>query len=270
MEKRPLLIVGALQKSSEVRATLVGKTSPYYEASATSIERGDQLHLDLGQKRFEPIIVIDDNLVEVSSRVRKILSSFNYAAQIFDLQPNDLPDLIRIVESRPDSEMPVEFGHGRIRNPAHYVQMEKEFNDKYGKGQWERGFFYENHFYPYLDSVDLLYNVSYTLFLEENPDLVAGLLKSARWIYNSHAQRTGGVDLQVPAIHNFLVSRGLNLNGNSPIDIGDMKKNTLGNLLGPDKVPFLGGKNGKISLEEFWQSPFHRCVILKEEKELES
>ena len=46
----------------------------------------------------------------------------------------------------------VERGYGRVGDTRNYARLKDEWNQKYGEGNWERGYFYKERFYPYEDA----------------------------------------------------------------------------------------------------------------------
>ena len=78
---------------------------------------------------------------------------------------------------------------------------------------------------------------------------------------NPHAVGTGGVDLQVPAIMEYLEEKGRVLQGKEVVDIGtyqNEKTHKISVRLSPLTIKVFG--NPKMTLEKFWQEK--KCLAV--------
>ena len=157
----------------------------------------------------------------------------------------------------------VERDIGRAGSLANRQRRGLEWDKRYGLGRWATGYDPDGRFIPYEEAVEALYNRSYEMHFDAHPKDLAELVATASFLYNSHAKRTGSIDLQVPAVEKCLERRGLRLSGKEPVDIGSADYDAIGNRLSPARVMFLGGINGQ-TLEGFWQSDA-KCLAIRED-----
>lgn len=128
---------------------------------------------------------------------------------------------------------------------------------KYGKNNWEVVYQYNGNIMMREDALRDIYYESYYLYLKNNPSILKVLCETANEIYNPHAENTGGVDLQCPAVLYALKKLNVELNGQSKIAIGTwgIKKGytypQISYQLSPFKVPIWCDET--ISVEQFWQ-----------------
>src|SRR6516162_2970692 len=90
---------------------------------------------------------------------------------------------------------------------------------------------------------------------------LAELIRLARVLRNPHAEATTGVDLQVPAIMNYLERHGLRLQGEEVVDIGTWRgerSHVISVRLSPLQIRCV--LDPKLTLEEFWQS--RKCLAV--------
>jgi hypothetical protein len=90
------------------------------------------------------------------------------------------------------------------------------------------------------------------------------LIKTAKKIRNPHAEATLSVDLQTPAITQYLANNGLKLVGNEVVDIGSWQgqaSHALSIRLSPLHIKLVGNPNQ--TLEMFWQEK--KCLAIWEE-----
>ncbi len=159
----------------------------------------------------------------------------------------------------------VERGIGRAGGLEARESRQAEWNAKYGKGKWVTGYDFDGRFYPYEEAVDRLYNRSYNMHFDAHPEDMQELCERASYLCNSHSQRTGSTDLQVPAVLKCAQERNMEIgNGKTPIDIGSTNEDTIGNKLSPTAILFLGGVLNGMTLEDFWQSEA-KCLAVKED-----
>jgi hypothetical protein len=82
---------------------------------------------------------------------------------------------------------------------------------------------------------------------------------------NPHAEATTGVDLQVPAIMNYLERHGRRLQGTEVVDIGSWKgqaSHAISVRLSPLHIHVVG--DSKMTLEQFWQEK--KCLAVWEDE----
>lgn len=146
---------------------------------------------------------------------------------------------------------------GRAGGPKNRQKKKEEWDRKYGEGNWEIVYFYNNKIYTREEALSEFYNKSYYIFLKNNPNITMRLCLLARELYNPHAEATGGVDLQVPAVLEALDRLGRELTGKERIAIGTWgskygkKYPPISHQLSPFKIPLWCDR--RISVEKFWQ-----------------
>lgn len=151
---------------------------------------------------------------------------------------------------------------GRAGGKAQREAKQKEWNRKYGEGNWEVVYFYDGKIYTREEALEEFYNKSYLIFLQKNPRVLEELCSRAGSIYNPHARYGGdgtNVDLQCPAVECALSVLGKTLRGKEEVAIGTWKAKIgqkavyppISYTLSPFKVPIWCDQ--KISVEQFWQ-----------------
>lgn len=143
---------------------------------------------------------------------------------------------------------------------------QREWDRKYGDGQWCVGYVIDGEFVSQEDAIETIYNTSYAAHFAAHPDDLATLLRTAKKLRNPHAEATSGVDLQVPAILAFLRQQGLQLQGQEVVDIGTWKgqaSHPISVTLSPLHIAVVG--NPRMTLEKFWQSK--KCLAVWESED---
>lgn len=146
---------------------------------------------------------------------------------------------------------------GRAGGPKNREQKRLEWNKRFGKDKWTIVYYFENKIYTRDEALEYFYNESYYNYLKNNIDTAKKLCSMAYSIYNPHAEATGGVDLQCPAVEKALEKLGLKLNGKERIAIGVWGSRNgkyyppISHELSPFKIPIWC--NRQISVESFWQ-----------------
>ena len=87
------------------------------------------------------------------------------------------------------------------------------------------------------------------------------LIDLAKVLRNPHAQATTGVDLQVPAITDYLKRNGLILRGREVVDIGSWEgqaSHAISVRLSPLSIRVIGAP--KMTLEHYWQEK--KCLAV--------
>lgn len=154
---------------------------------------------------------------------------------------------------------------GRAGGLKERTARQHEWDRKYGEGKWAVGYVLNDAFLPYEDAVDEIYQRSYDAYLSTHPDDIEELLKLARRLRNPHAEATTSVDLQVPAIMNYLKAHDHNLKGEEVVDIGTWQgqvSHPIGVRLSPLHIPCVCNTNQ--TLEEYWQE--EKCLAIWEDE----
>ena len=108
-----------------------------------------------------------------------------------------------------------------------------------------------------------IYYESYAAHFEKHQKDLEELIATAKVLRNPHSIATGGVDLQVPAIIQYLKNHDLMLQGAAVVDIGtyqNQKTHKLSVRLSPLTIKMVG--NDKMTLEQFWQEK--KCLAIWE------
>ncbi|QUH21918.1 hypothetical protein [Alkaliphilus sp. B6464] len=146
---------------------------------------------------------------------------------------------------------------GRAGGPKNREKSKNEWDKKYGVGKWKVVYQYNNEIYTREQALEKFYNRSYYEYLKNHPTTLNNLCNMANSLYNPHADATGGVDLQVPAVYKALEHLNKSLQGAQRIAIGTwgykqgIEYPQISWELSPYKVPLWCNKD--ISIEVFWQ-----------------
>lgn len=144
---------------------------------------------------------------------------------------------------------------------------QKQWDTRYGESQWAIGYLIDGDFMLQEDAIQHVYNASYAAHFENHPSDLDELIKLARMLRNPHARATTGVDLQVPAIMDYLKKQGLILRGKEVVDIGSWKgqaSHPISTRLNPNQIKCV--LNPSLTLEAFWQKK--KCLaVWKDEEE---
>ncbi len=143
---------------------------------------------------------------------------------------------------------------GRAGNPKQQAMQQNIWDEKYGEGNWAIGYFWEDEFLTSEEAFQKIYFPSYAKHFEKYPQDLSFLVQNAKKLRNPHAEATKGVDLQVPAIMQYLKNQNLQLEGTEIIDIGTWKNNhshPISVKLSPLHIKFMD--NEKMALEQYWQ-----------------
>lgn len=148
---------------------------------------------------------------------------------------------------------------GRAGNVRQQAKRQREWDKKYGDN-WAIGYTIAGEFVSQDEAWHSIYCKSYEAHFEKNPEDLQELIQTAKTLRNPHAIATGGVDLQVPAILQYLEKQGLRLSGNDVMDIGTFgeRSHSLSVRLSPLTIKLVG--NEKMSLEQFWQE--RKCLAV--------
>ncbi len=131
---------------------------------------------------------------------------------------------------------------------------QREWDRKYGADVWAIGYMIDDAFVRQEEALESVYYKSYERHFAEHPEQLATLLGLARVLRNPHAEATTGVDLQVPAITDYLKRHGLALAGREVVDIGTFNggaSHPISVHLSP--LTIRCSADPERSLEAFWQ-----------------
>ena len=154
---------------------------------------------------------------------------------------------------------------GRAGGLKQRTERQREWDRKYGDGLWAVGYVVDGEFVLQEDALESIYYRSYEEHFKSHPEDVHELIKLAKTLRNPHALATPGVDLQVPAIMDYLTPNNLSLQGSEVVDIGSWEgqaSHPISIRLSPLQVKLAG--DSKITLEKFWQSK--KCLAIWEEE----
>jgi len=154
---------------------------------------------------------------------------------------------------------------GRAGGLKQRTERQREWDRKYGDGLWAVGYVVDGEFVLQEDALESIYYRSYEEHFKSHPEDVHELIKLAKTLRNPHALATTGVDLQVPAIMDYLTRNNLSLQGSEVVDIGSWEgqaSHPISIRLSPLQVKLAG--DSKITLEKFWQSK--KCLAIWEEE----
>lgn len=150
---------------------------------------------------------------------------------------------------------------GQAGNAKQRQKRQHEWDNKYGN--WTIGYVVNGAFISQEEALDSIYFESYKAHFENNPKDLDELIHTAKVLKNPHSKLTGGVDLQVPAIMQFLDSKNLKLLGKEVVDIGSYgnRSHKISVRLSPLTIKVVGEK--KMTLEKFWQKK--KCLAIWED-----
>jgi hypothetical protein len=160
----------------------------------------------------------------------------------------------------------VERNLGRAGGLKQRTGRQREWDRKYGDGAWAVGYVLDGEFVLQEDALESVYYRSYEAHFRDHPDDLAKLLLLAKTLRNPHAEATTGVDLQVPAIVEYLERHGLALRGSEVVDIGTWQgqsSHPISVRLSPLHIKC--ALDPKLTLEQFWQTK--KCLAVWEEDE---
>lgn len=153
---------------------------------------------------------------------------------------------------------------GRAGAAKQREARQRDWDHQYGEGAWAIGYVIEGAFISQEEALSSIYYKSYEAHLDAHPEEVAELIATAKVLHNPHAAATTGVDLQVPAITEYLKRRGLSLQGREAVDIGTWQgkaSHPLSVRLSPLTIRVIGDPD--TTLEQFWQE--RKCLAVWED-----
>jgi hypothetical protein len=143
------------------------------------------------------------------------------------------------------------------------LARQREWDAQFGEGRWEIGYVIDGAFVSQEAALESVYYKSYGRHFADHPEDLAALIALAKVLRNPHAEATTGVDLQVPAIMEYLHRNKLTLQGTEVVDIGSwhgVASHPLSIRLSPLTVRVIG--DPKTTLEQFWQD--EKCLAIWE------
>lgn len=146
------------------------------------------------------------------------------------------------------------------------MMRQQEWDRKYGEGCWEVGYVLNGEFVSQESALETIYYRSYEQHFRHHPADLEELIHLAKKLRNPHAEATTGVDLQVPAIMEYLKRHGLALQGAEVVDIGSWEgsaSHPISIRLSPLQVKAVC--DPKSTLEQFWQDG--KCLAVWSEEE---
>jgi hypothetical protein len=152
---------------------------------------------------------------------------------------------------------------GRAGGVKQQSARQRDWDRKYGDGNWAIGYMIDGDFVLQEEALESIYFRSYEEHFTAHPNDLEELIRTARGLRNPHAEATTSVDLQVPAILNYLRRHGLQLQGTAIVDIGSWNgqaSHALSIRLSPLHIRATG--HPKMTLEQFWQQK--KCLAVWE------
>lgn len=151
---------------------------------------------------------------------------------------------------------------GKAGNLKQRQKRQQEWDEKYNEN-WMIGYVVDGEFISQEDALESIYYESYKLHFENHPEDLEELITTAKKLENPHSKLTGGVDLQVPAIMDYLNRHDLELQGNEVVDIGTFgsRSHKISVRLSPLTIKAVGYP--KMTLEKFWQEK--KCLAIWKE-----
>jgi hypothetical protein len=153
---------------------------------------------------------------------------------------------------------------GRAGGLQQRTARQREWDVKYGEGNWEVGYVIDGEFVPQAEALEAVYYRSYEGHFAAHPKDLEELVRTAKRLRNPHAEATTGVDLQVPAIMTYLERHDWVLRGEEVVDIGSWEgraSHPIGIRLSPLTIRATG--EPKRTLERFWQRK--KCLAVWDE-----
>jgi hypothetical protein len=154
---------------------------------------------------------------------------------------------------------------GRAGGVKQRTARQREWDLKYGDGRWAVGYVIGGAFITQDEALETIYYRSYEEHFRRRPADLEELIRTAKALRNPHAEATTGVDLQTPAIMDYLARHNLSLLGREVVDIGSWQgkaSHALSIRLSPLTIKVVG--NDQMTLENFWQSK--KCLAVWEEE----
>jgi len=153
---------------------------------------------------------------------------------------------------------------GRAGGDKERLARQAQWDRDHGEGRWAVGYVIDGAFVLQEHALESVYYRSYEEHFAAHPEDLQQLLRTARRLRNPHAEATTGVDLQVPAILDYLRRNNLHLAGDALVDIGSWNgraSHALSVRLSPLTITVAG--DPMMTLETFWQR--RKCLAVWED-----
>lgn len=150
---------------------------------------------------------------------------------------------------------------GRAGGERQRAQRQRAWDRKYGLDRWAVGYVIDGAFVLQEQALDQVYYRSYEAHFAAHPEDLEELVRTAKVLRNPHAEATTGVDLQVPAILEYLRRHGRALAGAEVVDIGSWEgraSHALSIRLSPLTIACC--LNPALTLEQWWQR--EKCLAV--------
>jgi len=155
---------------------------------------------------------------------------------------------------------------GKAGGTRQRTSRQREWDRKYG--DWAVGYVIEGEFVTQEEALESVYYRSYEEHFRLHPQDLDELISLAKVLRNPHAEATSGVDLQVPAIMQFLRRNGHELRGTEAVDIGSWHgtaSHAISIRLSPLTIKC--AIRSKMTLEKFWQDKKCLAIYVSDEDE---
>jgi hypothetical protein len=155
---------------------------------------------------------------------------------------------------------------GRAGGVKEREARQREWDRKHGEGNWAIGYVIEGEFVLQEEALEVIYYKSYEEHFLNHPEDLEELISLAKELRNPHAEATTGVDLQIPAIKEYLRRNNLLLKGKERVDIGSWNgeaSHPISIRLSPLHIKVVG--DSKMTLEKFWQTK--KCLAIWAEED---
>ncbi len=156
---------------------------------------------------------------------------------------------------------------GRAGSVKQRTGRQRDWDRRYGSDNWAVGYVLDGEFVLQEQALESIYYASYAAHFHDHPEDLEELIRLARVLRNPHAVATTGVDLQVPAIEQYLQRHGLVLQGHEVVDIGSWqgeRSHPISVRLSPLTIRCVA--DPKRTLEQFWQEEKCLAVWIEEEE----
>lgn len=150
---------------------------------------------------------------------------------------------------------------GRAGGEKQRAGKQRDWDRCYGADTWAIGYVIDGEFVLQDDALQSVYYRSYEAHFRDHPDDLKELIALAKVLRNPHAEATTGVDLQVPAITQYLREHGLKLLGTEVVDIGTWegkRSHPISVRLSPLHIQCV--LDPKLTLEQWWQAK--KCLAV--------
>ena len=154
---------------------------------------------------------------------------------------------------------------GRAGGEKQRTGRQREWDRAYGPDNWAVGYLMDGDFVLQEEALESVYYRSYEAHFHEHPGDLEELLALAKSLRNPHAEATTGVDLQVPAIMNYLERNALQLRGTEVVDVGTWngtRSHPISVRLSPLQIRC--AIDPSMTLEAWWQAK--KCLAVWEDE----